>query len=247
MRVVATAVALVACSWALIAGGAGAAGVATSTAIHASFLPDRLGADTALTVAMRFAGGPGETPAPLRAIALHLPAGLRIELRGSSTCPLASLRRRGASGCPRTSLVGRGHAQLEVHAGSQTIPEQAVLWAFRGPSRSGAPTLAILGVGSTPLHERTIDTAVLRHDRAPYGTELAISIPAIPTLVYEPDASVDSMTLTIGGLAGDPRAHSAAARLLLPRHCPPGGFPFAADIAFADGAAAHAATTVPCR
>jgi hypothetical protein len=104
----------------------------------------------------------------------------------------------------------------------------------------------ILGVGSTPLHERTIDTAVLRGDNAPYGTRLAISIPAIPTLVYEPDASFDSLTLTLGGLSDDPRAHAAAASIRVPRRCRAGGFPFAADITFTDRSTAHATAVVPC-
>ena len=92
----------------------------------------------------------------------------------------------------------------------------------------------ILGVGSTPLHERVISTGVLHRDSAPYGTQLAISIPAIPTLVYEPDGSVDSMTVTLGGVT------------VVPRHCPAGGFPFAADITFSDRSTAHPTTTVRC-
>lgn len=219
---------------------AGAAPAATSTTIHASFQPARLGARTALTLAIRLAGGAGETPAPLRRITLHLPAGLGISLRGSSRCPLARLRSGGASACPRASLVGRGHAQLEVHAGSQTIPEQAVLSAFLIPSSSGSPALALLGVGDTPLRERTISTAVLHGDSAPYGSQLAISIPAIPTLVFEPNASFDSLTLTIGG------AGTASAKILVPRRCRTGGFAFAADVSFVDGSSGHAATAVPC-
>jgi hypothetical protein len=244
--VAATAMALVVCACTPTAAGASGADASTGATIHASFLPDRLGANTALTLALRFAGSPGETPTPLHSIVLHLPAGLGIELGRSSSCAPTRLRRRGPAGCPQTSLIGRGHAQLEVHAGSQTIPEQTTLWVFRGPSRGSTPTLMVLGVGSTPLHERTIDTAVLRSDSAPYGAELAISIPAIPTLVFEPDASFDSLSLTLGGLSGDPRAHAAATRIIVPRHCPAGGFPFAADIAFTDRSTAHATAAVPC-
>ncbi len=229
----------VACT--LPVSAAGAAPAATSTTIHASFQPQRLGARTALTLAIRLAGGAGETPAPVRRIALHLPAGLGIGLHGSSNCPLARLRSRGAAGCPRASLVGRGHAQLEVHAGSQTIPEQAILSAFLIPSSSGSAALAILGVGNTPLRESTISTAILHGDSAPYGSQLAISIPAIPTLVYEPDASFDSLTLRIGG------SDTPSAKILVPRRCRTGGFAFAADVTFVDGSSGHAATAVRCR
>jgi hypothetical protein len=241
-RLIAVGLALCACAGALSAGQARAA---TTVAIHASLQPDRLGASTSLTVALRFAGASGETPAPLRSIVLRLPIGLGVELRGSSSCPPTLLRRRGAGGCPQTALVGRGHAQLEVHAGSQTIPEQAVLWAFRGPSRGGAPTLEILGLGSTPLREQTISTGVLRGDSA-HGAQLTISIPPIPTLVFEPDASFASLTLTIGGLAAGVPAQAAPVRILVPRRCPAGGFQFAGDFAFADRSLSRAATVVPC-
>jgi hypothetical protein len=241
-RLIAVALVLSACAGALSASQARAS---TSVAIHASFQPDRLGASTSLTARLRFAGASGETPAPVRSIVLRLPIGLGVELRGSSSCSPAILRRRGPGGCPQTALVGRGHAQLEVHAGSQTIPEQAVLWAFRGPPRGGAPTLEILGIGSTPLHEQTISTAVLRGDSA-HGAQLTISIPAIPTLVFEPDASFASLTLTIGGLAAGAPARAAPVRILVPHRCPAGGFQFTGDFAFADRSVARAMTAVPC-
>jgi hypothetical protein len=70
---------------------------------------------------------------------------------------------------------------------------------------------------------------------------LAVSIPPIPTLVLEPDASIISFSLAIGGS----RSHAAGA-VTVPRRCPAGGFPFAAEFGFADGSRASAAAHVPC-
>jgi len=212
------------------------AGAATGVAMSVSFQPDRLGASSALTVALRFAGSAGATPAPLSGADVHLPRGLGIDLRAAAVCAAARVR---AGRCPRASLVGRGHAQLEVLAGSQTIPEQAVLSAYRGPARGGRPTLEILGVGSTPLSERTLNIGVLRPDSAPFGSVLAIAVAPIPTVVYEPDGSFDSLTLTIGG-------RGSAARILVPAHCPAGGFPFALDAAFSDGTSTRAGAGARC-
>ncbi len=212
---------------------------ATVASIHPSLRPDRLGAGTALTLALDYASseeGEEGVPAPVRTIVLRLPAGLRIDLRGVQDCPAVRLRRQGASGCPSGSLLGRGHAALEVHAGSQTLPEQAAVWAFRGADRGAAPTLEILSQGYTPLDERTISTGALEGDRAPYGSKLTMSIPPIPTLVYEPDASLTSLSLTIG----------RAGTIGLPRSCPAGGFAFAAASTFADGSTATASASVPC-
>jgi hypothetical protein len=216
----------------------------TAASIRASFLPDRLGANTAFTLAFGFSGGEAGVPAPLRRMVVHLPAGLGIDLRGAPTCSTARLRRGGAGGCPSRSLLGRGHALMMVHAGSQLIPEETTIRVFRGPERGGRPTLEVLGRGETPLDRSTISTAVLEPDGAPFGLKLNTAIPAIPTVVYEPDASFVSLSLTIGA-GGRPRAHTAGP-ITVPRRCPAGGFPFAADFTLGDGSTASARTNVSC-
>jgi len=217
---------------------------ATTASMRASFLPDRLGATTAFTLAFRLYGGEAGIPAPLRRMVVHLPAGLGVNLRANRTCSAARLRGSGTAGCPSGSLIGRGHALLMVHAGSQAIPENATIAVFHGPSRGGHATLEILSRGETPLDESTISTAVLEPDGAPFGLKLNVSIPAIPTLVYEPDASFVSLSLTIGA-PGRPKAHTAAA-VTVPRRCPAGGFPFSSDFALGDGSSASARTSISC-
>jgi hypothetical protein len=221
-----------------------AALASTQASLHASFTPDRLGAGAALTIALQFTGGSEGIPAPLRGFTVRLPAGLGVSLGDGATCTRAALRRRGAAGCPAAALLGRGRARLEVHAGSQTIPEPAALWAFRGRSASGSATLEILGEGSTPLNERTVSSGVLRGDSGRFGSRLVVAIPPIPTVELEPDASFDSLSLTLGGA---PRGgHAAGARIVVPRRCPAGGFPFTAELALAEGASARAASVVRC-
>jgi hypothetical protein len=213
--------------------------------IQPSFRPDRLGARTAFTFAFRLGGHEREPPPQLSRVVVHLPAGLGFDLRGVATCAASRLRRYGARGCSQRSLIGRGLALLEAQAGSQPIPEEATIWAFRGPDRGGRPSLEILGQGETPLAQRAIAVATLSGDGRPYGSKLTVSIPPIPTLVYEPNASIVSFSLTIGGEAG-PRAHAAAAAVTVPHRCRPGGFPFAASFAFEDTTTASAAARVPC-
>jgi hypothetical protein len=218
----------------------------TGASIHASFLPDRLGASTALTLTAGFSGGAEGVPAPLRQAVLRLPAGLTIDLRGGATCPQSRLRRAGAAGCPAGSIVGRGHALTDVYAGSLKVPEEANVTVFRGPSHGGAQTFEIFGQGETPLYQSVISTAVLQPDSAPYGSKLTVSIPPIPTLVLEPDASIVSVSVTVGGIGRKPKAHAAAGSIRVPRSCPAGGFPFAASFAFADGSTTSASAAVAC-
>jgi hypothetical protein len=134
---------------------------------------------------------------------------------------------------------------VEVHAGSQTIPEEALLAALRTPDRGGHPSFALFGRGQTPLEQQTTSIAVLSRDGAPYGSKLTVSIPPIPSVMYEPDASIISSSLTLGAAHPGSGAHSFAA-VTVPRRCPAAGFPFAADFAFADGTSAHAAARIRC-
>jgi hypothetical protein len=231
---------------ACVCAGAPPAAAQTSASIQPSFLPDRLGAGTSFTLSFRFFGGEEGVPPPLSGIVVHLPAGLSVNLTGVESCAKNRLRRLGAAGCPPGSLLGRGHALMKVHAGSQTLPEAVMISVFRGVNRGGAPTFEILGRGATPLDESTISSAVLSADLPPYGSKLTVSVPAIPTVMYEPDASFSALSLTIGDVRRPPRAH-AAGTVRVPRTCPAGGFPFAADFTFADASSARATARLGCR
>jgi hypothetical protein len=132
---------------------------------------------------------------------------------------------------------------VETHAGSQTITEDIGLWAFLGGlQNNGLPAFEVLGQGYTPLDRRVVLSGAVRPDRAPYGEALSISIPAIPTLPLEPDASLVNFSLTIG--PGKRTRDSNT--VLVPSRCPAGGFPFAAEFTYADGSTGSAFTAVPC-
>jgi hypothetical protein len=223
---------------------ASSAQASTGASIHASFSPDRLGASTAVTLSFRFSEGEEGVPEPLSGMVVELPGGLGVNLRAVAICPKARLQSQGPSGCPPGSLLGRGSGVLEIRPASQTLPEQVSMSAFRGPNRGRSPTLEILGQGETPLDESSLSTAVLQPDRRPYGSRLAISIPPIPTLVLEPNASFQSFSLTIGGAGRG--LHADAGAISVPRRCPAGGFPFAASFTFADHSVASASTAVAC-
>jgi hypothetical protein len=229
-----------------VAAPAVAAQTETNASMRPSLQPDRLGASTALTLAFRFSGGAEGVPPPLRGMVLHLPAGLTVNLHSAGICQSSRLRSRGASGCELNSLVGRGHSLMKVHAGSLAVPEETTVSIYRGPNKGSLQTLEILSQGSTPLDERTVLTGVLASDGGRYGSKLTMSVPAIPTLVLEPDASFVSLSLTVGEIGRRPRAHAAAGSILLPHSCPASGFSFAADLTFAGGSFVSVGTSVAC-
>jgi hypothetical protein len=235
----------VALSTSLVSTGlATAPAQATTTAtIRPSLSPDRPGAETAFTLTLGFNGEGKMVPSPVRSSVVHLPAGLGINLSGVRTCSLGRLHSEGPSACPAGSLIGRGHALMEAQLGALVITEDATLQAFRGPNRGGRPVIEISGQGLTPLVERITFSGVLLSDHAPYGSKLAMSIPPIPTVPTEPDASTVKFSVTFGAAAGS--GHHGGS-ITVPGHCPSGGFPFAADFKFADGSATSASAAATC-
>jgi hypothetical protein len=216
----------------------------TSVTIAPSLVPDRLGAKGALLFTIRFAGGESGVPSPVRRSLWRLPAGLSLEIPHLRSCAAARLRARGASGCPVQSRIGSGHALAEVHAGSQIITERIALWIFVGPPQNVSPSFEVLGQGYTPFDERMVFTGTVLSDRAPYGEDLIMSMPPIPTLPLEPDASILTLTLTIGA-SKRPLSHTANT-VVVPSSCPANGFPFAAEFTYADGSSTGALATTPC-
>jgi hypothetical protein len=216
---------------------------ATTATIRPSFSPNKLGAKAAFTFAVRFNGGELGVPSPVRRAVVHLPPGLMMDIPKLRSCSKSRLRARGASGCPARSEIGTGHALADVHAGGTVESEGAVVSAFVGPPQGVNPTIEILGQGYSPLDERVVITATALPDKPPYGEKLEMSIPAIPSIPLEPNASTVSFTLTVGGANLRRRNPNT---VLLPSHCPRGGFPFAAEFGYEDGATSTATATVPC-
>ncbi len=216
----------------------------TSATITPSLSPDRLSARASLTLRINYTGGEFGVPAPVRRSVLRLPAGMSLEVPSLHSCSAARLRARGSDGCPARSRLGAGHALVEAHAGSQTITENVALWAFLGPPDNLQPTFEVLAQGYTPLDERVVFSGMVMSDNAPYGEALVMSLPPVPTLPSESDASIVTFSLTVG--ANRRRRRGAQSTVLVPSTCPAGGFPFAAQFTYADGSDGEALATIPC-
>jgi hypothetical protein len=213
--------------------------------ITPSLSPDRLGAEGALRLTVNFGAGlPSGIPLPVRRAVLRFPSGLGIEIPHLRSCSIARLRKQGPNGCSSQSELGRGHALAEAMAGSQLITEDISLWLFLGPFHNLEPSFEILGQGITPFDERVVLTGTVVPDHPPYGEDLVLSAPPIPTVPLEPDASIASMSLTVG-TNKSPHPNQANT-IVVPSSCPTGGFPFAAEITYADGSSGSALANAAC-
>jgi hypothetical protein len=211
--------------------------------IAAVFHPDRLGAMGSFTVAIDLgAGAVGDQP-PLRSSVLRLPAGLGIEVPHLRACEPERLRLLGARGCPLQAKIGSGQALVRAQLGSQLLEESVSLSVFLGPLHNLQPTFEMLAQGYTPFDERVVLSGAVLPDDPPYSEDLVLPVPAIATLPLEPDASVASMSLTIGSSRHSSREPNTAVE---PTRCPSGGFPFAAELTYADGSTQSVSTASPC-
>jgi len=230
-----------------------AAAAPTTATIAPSLSPDRLGARASLTFSIRYSGGEFGVPSPVRHSVLRFPAGMSLDIPRLRACKAARLRAHGPGGCPAQSEIGSGHALAETHAGSQITSEEVELHAFLGPPENLQPTFEIFAQGYTPLDEDVVFTGKVASANAPYGEELEMSIPPVPSLPLEPDASIVRFSLTVGqGLgthppgARPPHGTDDRSTVSVPRSCPAGGFPFAAEFTYADGSVGGVLARVPC-
>ncbi|HXA54096.1 MAG TPA: hypothetical protein VNV37_04390 [Solirubrobacteraceae bacterium] len=216
----------------------------TSATLVPTLSPNRAGAKGALTLAIQYTGGEEGVPSPVHRSVLSLPAGLTLEVPSLRSCSAATLEAHGPGGCPAQSLVGRGHALAEALVGPEVVREEVALWAFVGPPRGNDPTLELLGEGSKPVPAQVIVTGTVVPAHAPYGEELVIPLPPIPTLPSASETSLADLTLTIG--ASGPHLARGANTVLVPARCPAGGWPFAAAFTYADGSSASTVAKEPC-
>jgi len=270
-----TRVAIAVLAAAVLAWTAAATAVAAPVvSATASFTPDRLGAPTALEYSFQITDPSGALPTPLSSVTALLPAGSTIDTTGLATCPsLTALAAVGVSACPKQSFAGFGSAQAAAVLGGVPISETAALTVFLAPPSGGHTVLDFYADATTPILEQLAFTGAEAPASPPYGLQFVVDIPPIATVPGGPNVSITSLTSTIGApnaayyvtkrervevsvrSGGRTRKVSRTITrrvlqhvkgLVVPPHCPTGGFPFALQFSFQDGSTAMAPVTIPC-
>ncbi|HEY2570703.1 MAG TPA: hypothetical protein VGI27_04485 [Solirubrobacteraceae bacterium] len=238
-----------------LSASAGAAPVSEQASLHASFTPDRLGASTTIAFGFHLQTADGLAPPPLTSVVLHMPAGMNYTLTtlGLSICRPATLQARGVAGCPPNSRIGSGSALVEVPFGTGSGHEIPEIQAVVGPSNAGNMVVLFYANGQTPVFAQLVFAGEVLPDGGAFGSQLATTVPLIPSVPNGPDVSIVNVNATIGpaGLTYYRHVHGRLRPfhplgIGVPEHCSRGGFPFSATFAFQDGSTASAATTVPC-
>jgi hypothetical protein len=179
--------------------------------------------------------------------------GIAVSGLGIETCTATVLELLGPPGCPPNSLMGHGTALGEIPFGPAIIRESAALTIARADNQNGQIALLFDAQGISPVQANLVFTGVLLPSRRPYGGDIRIAVPLVPSLPEAPDVAVVALRATLGpaGLTYYEQAHGVNVPytprgILLPERCPGTGFPFAATIAFVGGLRSSAATRVRC-
>ena len=224
-----------------------------SAAVHANFTPNRLGAVTNLSATATFTSNTGTLPPPITRLTAYVPAGMRIDTRGASTCPAQLLRQRGASGCPVASRAGFGGGVALLQLGSEILHEQFTVDIFLAPSEGGHVAFLAYLTGTAPASIELVLTAREIPAPKPYGFGFSVEVPPISTIPGASDASIESAFFTFGAtnVAYYETVHGKhklvhLEGLIEPKRCPRGGFPLATTVDFADSSTSTATTTIPC-
>lgn len=227
-----------------------------SAHLAAHLRPDRPGRGTSIVLAIGISTNRGAVPPPLRRLEIRYPNNLGIALSGLGleTCTAATLEALGPAGCPPDSIMGYGSAVGEIPFGPETVREPAAITVTRAENENGQVALLLDAQGISPVVANLVFPAVLLPSQPPYGGNIRIAVPLVPSLPEAPDVSVVQLQATIGPAAGLTYYEHRGAQtvsytpkgILLPGRCPRGGFRFAAAAAFVDGTTATARSRVPC-
>ena len=157
------------------------------------------------------------------------------------------------AGLSRDSKAGVGGGEGAYELAHEIIREAYTLEFFLADNRPGHVALLVLLKGSTPVSIEIIFGGTVITGPPPYGLGFSLEVPLIKVLPEASDASATSAFLTLGakGLTYEKTVHGRRKRLhikgiVLPKHCPRGGWPVASQFSFQDGATVLAKRTIPC-
>jgi hypothetical protein len=231
------------------------ASAAETVKLSAAFTPDRRGAVTTIVFSFTVGSTNGSVPAALSGVNIRLPGHMSLNATslGLATCDTNTLIALGLKGCPLNARVGYGSAVVEVPLGPELVRESTGISAVAGPSEGTRREVLFYANGLMPVFAQLVFPAAVFHNSARAGGHINTTIPTVPVLPDGPNASLVSFRSTIGPLHLTYYRREHGKRVAfrprgarVPKVCPRGGYPIAADFLFQDSSRLSAKTYVPC-
>ncbi len=225
----------------------------TVSITEAGFSPNAYGAPTNAFGKATIGSTNLPVPSPITHVDVFGPAGITLNLEGTGTCNKENLERIGPMACPADSKAGFGGGEGAYELAHEIINEEYTLDFFLADNRPGHVSLLIFLKGSTPVSIELVLTGTVIQGPPPYGLGFSVEVPLIKVLPEASDASAVSAFLTLGAhnvayykkIHGKKRLFHVKG-IVLPKHCPHGGWPVASKFSFQDGSTVLAKRTVPC-
>lgn len=225
--------------------------------LHVSLKPDRPGAETTIGFSLQVLAEAGQQlPPALTGLELSYPRsiGIAVSGLGLATCSERTLELRGPGGCPAEARMGAGSAMTAIPIGPVVVYEQTTAIIVRAPEEGNRIAMYFNVEGHTPVIAQLVLPGVLSDTDMPAYESLDISVPLIEGVAGGADVAVTHLQAVLG-----PKSLTYYERtrrgyvpyrprgILLPNHCPHGGYRFTVKLSFATGQSALARTRVGCR
>jgi hypothetical protein len=237
------------------ASAQGAASASEAVKLKVAFDPNLAGVRTTIELSLQISGPGGAPPSPVTGLDLRLPArmGIATTTLGQANCDPTDLIEGGLHGCSANARIGFGDALAVVPFGPQRVLEKVSINALMGPPSGERLELLFYAEGLSPVYAQLVFPGVVLADAHPFGERINTLLPLVPAWPEGPNVSLETFSSTIGPLHltyhrqvnGKTIAYHPHG-VSVPTSCPPGGYPFAADLSFEDGTHTTADYKVPC-
>lgn len=217
--------------------------------------PDKAGTPTTIHFGFHIWGPNGTPPSAVTTLTLRMPEnmGLATTTLGEATCYPRPLLEEGLAGCSENARLGFGDAVAVVPLRAHPVYERASLTALMGPPAGDHVQVLFYAEGLSPVFAQFVFPGILFSDVRPFGDRIHTTIPLVEPWPEGPNIALTSFSSTIGPLhliyhrqVNGKRIAYKPHGITIPRHCPRGGFPFAALLTFADGTETESVARVRC-
>jgi hypothetical protein len=224
-------------------------------------LGGKLGGAGTLTVDAQATDSLGGIPAPLTELVIDIPPGPTYNFATTPLCSVALIQAATGSApphCPPGSQIGTGNAEVEAALGTSTLQEPATLDIYL---TSRSPVVAyVWASGTTPVAETLTFPGTFTPAAKPFAEQITVPVPPIKTVPGGPNGSVVTLNFTLGGThtattTKTVKRHGKKVKVKvkttvglfnLPKSCPGGVLPYAANATFADGSNPSLTGKVAC-
>jgi hypothetical protein len=195
----------------------------------------------------------GPVPSPITHVNVFGPAGVTLDLKGTTTCTEHALEERAAEGCPATSRAGFGGGMGVYQLGKELVHEKYTIDLFLSNNKPGHVELLVFLSGHSPVIVEKVFPGVVVKDKPPYGLGFSIKVPLIKVLPEASNASAESAFISLGAhnVVYYRKVHGKRTRfhvrgIILPKRCPKAGWPVKSEFEFEDGEHKTATRTIAC-